>query len=425
MLNATLSLDAIPAARQGKLRGVRPQIGLSVLVMAAAFPIRFGASGEQSLSLFDLAVIVCLVQLTLACMGRKIDNRPPRQIVVGILGPTLLTMASLWWSEDFGRTLVTEVSWIEAIIVLTFVTVTLGAEYPSIVIRWIARFGVALLIAPILMYLNVPGFEPPSQIDPLSADHLSYYVRFSHPFLGKSNNLATILAILFIPLMYWATRYHRHRLATLAVGVAILFTLSRGVIAALMVSGLFLTLLTRDRTVNLGRNLIILFGVALAVGVSIIATVPVIGDILRERTNITGLNGRQDLLSQGWARLAESPFIGYGGGSGQPVHNTLLQQMIDFGLPLGVLSVICLLQIPRWFFTIGDVNTPQHTLARACGWGIVAGFLTFLTESSLEGTLLKPVIFLCIGLCVALTQAGLRLNRAEVLGDFFHEETKS
>lgn len=40
----------------------------------------------------------------------------------------------------------------------------------------------------------------------------------------------------------------------------------------------------------------------------------------------------------------------------------------------------------------------------------MAGYLTFLTESSLEGTLLRPDIFLCIGLCVAPTQGGLRLK---------------
>ena len=40
----------------------------------------------------------------------------------------------------------------------------------------------------------------------------------------------------------------------------------------------------------------------------------------------------------------------------------------------------------------------------------MAGYLTFLTESSLEGTLLRPVIFLCIGMCVALTQTELRLD---------------
>lgn len=409
-----LGFAAPPAARQGRWRGPRPQIGLSVLVASAAFPVRFEVIAGQSAAIFDLVVVICAIQLALIWAARGKVTHPPRQIMFGMLIPTLLTVVSLWWSENFARTFLTAASWMEAVIVMIFVTVTLGDQNPSVAMKWIARLGVALLIAPILMYLHVSGFDPPApQVDPFHLGTLPYYTRFSHPFLGKSNNLATLLVILFVPLVYWAARYHRHRLATITIGLAILLTLSRGAIAALMVSWLFWTISKRDRSAKFGRSLIIPFCGALAVGLSILVSIPVVAAHLGERADISGLNGRQELWNEGWSSLSQSPLIGVGGGADAALHNTYAQQLVDFGLPLGILALICLLQIPRWFFTVGEVNTPRHDLARAAGMGVLTGYLTFLTESSLEGTLLRPVIFLCIALCVALTQAGLRLKPPE------------
>jgi len=409
MLDATLGLDVVPSSRQGKWQRRLSQIGLALLVASAAFPIRFDVPGGHTGSLFDLAVVVC-VPLALNGVVRKTNIYPPRRIMLAMLIPMLITVISIWWSEDSVGSLLTAVSWIEGIIVLTFVVLSLGEESPSYVIKWLAWLGLVLLVAPILMYLHVQGFDPPEQISRSSGDYLSFYTRFSHPFLGRSNNLATVLVILYLPLVYWADKYHRHRLAALAVGVAILLTLSRGVFLALVISVVFMTVRGQGRAAKLGRSLILPFCVALPIELLIIATVPVVTQNIAGRASGAGVAARQGLLSQGVTQLIQNPWIGAGAGAGESIHNTFLQQLVYFGFPLGIVVVVCLLQVPRWFFTVPFVDSSNHDLARACGWGVVAGYLTFLTESGFEGRLLRPVILLCLGLCVALAQAGLRLD---------------
>jgi hypothetical protein len=66
---------------------------------------------------------------------------------------------------------------------------------------------------------------------------------------------------------------------------------------------------------------------------------------------------------------------------------------------------------------IDEFQSRAHGVhARDLGWGVVAGYLTSLTESSLEGLLLRPFNFLCIGLRVALAQPRLSLDGEASLG---------
>lgn len=418
--DTTAELEITPSPQQqDRWRRRLAQIGLSLLVASAAFPIRFDVPGGHTASLFDLAVVACVALLALMESIRRTITYPPRRILLAILIPVLIAVASMWWSIDRVGSLLAAASWVEAIIVLTFVVLSLGEESPSHVIKWFAWLGLALLVAPILMYLHLKGFDPPAQISRSSGDFLSYYTRFSHPFLGRSNNLATLLVILYLPLAYWAHRYHRHRFAALAVGVAILLALSRGVLLALVISVLFMTMRGQGRAAKLARSLILPFCIALPIELIIMKTVPVVSQNIGGRASTAGVVARQHLLSDGAANLGHNLWIGAGAGAGASVHNTFLQQLIYFGLPLGIVVVVCLLQVPRWFFTVRLVNTSNHDLARACGWGVVAGYLTFLTESGFEGALLRPVIFLCFGLCVALTMAGLRIDGQTSSGNAF------
>ena len=416
VLDATPEVQADPPPRQEKWRRRCAQIGLWLLVASVAFSRRFEVTDGHTTSLFDLSVVACLALLLLMGLGRGTDIYPPRRIMFGMLILTMLTVTSIWWSEEFSGTLLAAGSWIQAIIVMTFVTVSLGEEPPSHVIKWLARLGLALLIAPILMNLHVWGFDPPADISRSSGDFLSYYARLSHPFLGRSNNLATVLVILYLPLAYWAEKYHRHRFAALTIGVAILLTLSRGVILALVISVVFLIIREKDRIAKLGRFLVIPLLVALPIEVIIMANVPAATGNIAARSSVAGVEARQELLGAGLTNLSHNLWIGAGAGAGESIHNTFLQQLIYFGLPLGLVAVVCLLQLPRWFFAVPVGNNLNHDLVRASGCGVVAGYLTFLTQSSLEGTHLRPVIFLCFGLCVALAKAGLRLDGQTRLG---------
>ena len=70
--------------------------------------------------------------------------------------PTTLAFVSLGWSQRFGSTALSVVSWAEALIVVGFIAAVLRDQYPAVVVKWMARFGLLLLVAPVLMYLHVP-----------------------------------------------------------------------------------------------------------------------------------------------------------------------------------------------------------------------------------------------------------------------------
>ena len=396
-------LDRRPPPRTGHWVKPRPQVGLGILLLAGAFPVRFSIGGGRTGSLFDLAVGLCAIQYLWMLGTLPTLPLPPRRLLVAMIVPGVLALVSLVWSQRFGLTLLTGISWVEAVVVVLFTTAVLRDQYPSVVIKWMARFGLLLLVAPVLLYLHVPGFGPPAEIDPTTGDYLSYYVRLSHPFIGRSNNLATLLAILFLPLVYWASRYRSHRVAASLTGVAIVLTLSRGVLLAVILGGFLLVVRTRKQAMRVLRRLL---GPALLGVVGLLIAVlydPAVAGQIATRATATTVTDRQDLISAGWVALSRQTWLGVGAGVGGSVHNTYLQQLVYFGVPLGLLSVWALIRMPRWFFSRD--GSAAGDLSRAAGLGVVAAWVSFLAESSLEGSLLRPLIFLCVGLCLALAQS--------------------
>jgi O-antigen ligase len=277
-----------------------------------------------------------------------------------------------------------------------FAVTALHDAEPQVIMGWIARFGLLLLVAPILMYLHVSGFGPPAGIDPLSGDYLSYYVRFSHPFIGRSNNIATLLAILSLPLIYWSVTSKRNRLATSLIGVALVLTLSRGVLIGVAVCGLFLLVRSRGHFGALLRRLVAPLVIGVVVLVILVLRDPSVAETIGGRLSSVTVSDRATLLTLGTQAINDNPLIGVGGGVGDPVHNSYLQQIVYYGFFLGSLVVLAFLRVPAAFFG-------RDVLSRAAGLGVAAAFVSFLSESSLEGTLLRPLIFLCIGLLAALS----------------------
>lgn len=399
-----VGLDQSPPPRPGPFVKPRPQVGLALLVLAAAFPVRFELGGGYTASLFDVAVALCLLQLVFMLGVLRRWTLPPRALMLAATVPTLAALLSLAWADDFGAATLMVLSGIESVVVLVFVTTVLRDQYPVVAMRWLVRFGLALLIAPALMYLGVSGFEPPDTLDPLSGDYLSFYTRFSHPFIGRSNNIATLLAVVFIPLAYWASRYRAHRLALILIGGALVLTLSRGVLLATTVAAALLVVRSRKQAGRIFRRLAapLILG-ALAV-VAAIFYDPTVAANIGSRLDVTNVTARGDLLTTGWAAVSENVLLGAGAGAGEDVHNTYLQQLVYFGLLLGVVVAWFIARAASGFFGLDD-------LTRAVGLGIVAALLSFLVESSLEGSLLRPLIFLAFGLGAAVAASGQRLLR--------------
>jgi O-antigen ligase len=392
----TVWLDVKPPQREGLSNRPRKQVALCLLLIAAAFPLRFIIGGGRTGSVFDLAVLAMLIPLLAYAVRFHRLYLPPSGVVVGITIPAAVALLSLIWTQDFAATSLEIASYLESLVVVVFCVTMLHNDEPQVIVRWIARFGLLLLLAPILMYLHVRGFEPPAGIDRLSGDYLSYYVRFSHPFIGRSNNIATLLAILWLPLIYWSVTYRRNRLATSLIGVALVLTLSRGVLLGVAIGGLLLAVRTRGQFGALLRRLVTPLVIGAVALLIIVLNDPMVAETIGGRLTSVTVGDRANLLTLGVQAINQNPLIGIGGGVGEPVHNSYLQQIVYYGFFLGSLVVLAFLRVPAAFFG-------RDVLSRAAGLGVAAAFVSFLSESSLEGTLLRPLIFLCIGLLAALS----------------------
>ena len=127
------------------------------------------------------------------------------------------------------------------------------------------------------------------------------------------------------------------------------------------------------------------------------------------RFNSDNVTARIDMLEEAWERARPVPargssglpawLTGGGGGIGPDVHNTFVQQVLSFGPVLGLVICVALIVTGVWWYRR---NRSQLSLtAPIHGIGVVAILTSFLFESSFEGSLLRPLIWLGWGLLVA------------------------
>lgn len=133
---------------------------------------------------------------------------------------------------------------------------------------------------------------------------------------------------------------------------------------------------------------------------------PTVAERITSRVSLDNVQARQDLLDLARAGIGERWWLGAGGGVGEDVHNTYVQQLVYFGVGMGIMSALVIAQAARSVLRLGE-------LGRAGGAGIVVALISFLGESSLEGTLLRPLLFLTFALVTAAALAEVRLRGAD------------
>ncbi|MGI5193026.1 O-antigen ligase family protein [Streptomyces sp. CA-288835] len=386
-------------------------------LFAAAMPLRIPMDNPVFHSISILDIILCFAAVTLAldCALHPL-NIGYRPLFTLLCVPLLVCGISVAWSQDRFATLRATTVYAEGIIAYLFVLRELGGASPTRVIVYVKRYSYLLIIPAVLLLLHVPGFAPQEPDLPrTSGDYLSYYSRLSHPVLGRSNNLATVLAF-FVPLLfYWGHARHDRRFmrAGWITLVAVVCTMSRGVIFALLAVALIAALssLIRSRWIDsrtVGK---------IAAGVAVVTTAivffqrfnPSARKFISERFSESNITIRSDLARKALGEIAARPLLGYGGGVAPDrdrrlpidVHNTYLQQMVYFGLLLGLVVSLVLIGTAIFFFSrwrIGTIN-------RVIGFSLMAQMLIFLTESSFEGTVLRVIFYMSIGLAAALARA--------------------
>ena len=397
-------------------RPERPRIALTAVLIAAAMPVRLSADIPviNSVSVLDILLIAAAVTLYLDLAVRPLD--PGYRPLFWILWiPFVLSIISLVWSEDRIATLRSVFIYAEGLIAYLFVIRELHGLPAARIVTYIKRFAYLLIIPAVLLLLRVPGFGPQEAgLSERSGGYTSYYTRLSHPILGRSNNLATVLAF-FAPLLLWWGHTHRDRrvmVAGVVTFVAIFLTLSRGVLLAFLLAGVLYAPFAAGRR-RFGRpGLGFKVTALVTLGFTAIAVFYTVNAETREffagRLSADNVTGRSALIAESLSDIAAQPLLGYGGGAGPDpnpllavdVHNTFLQQVVYFGLPLGLVASVALCAIAGFF--LARRTTP---LAGAIGYTVMVQLVLFLFESSFEGTVLRVLFYMSVAFAVALLRA--------------------
>jgi hypothetical protein len=411
---------AVPLPRGAKpvaSRATGRRLFFAALILAAAMPVEIaeGVPIVNSLSILDVLLIVGALTLFLDLAYRPLDLGYPHLFWILCI-PLAASLVSVVWSQDRSATVRTAFITAEGVVAYLLAVRELDGLSPARIVTFIRRYAYLLIIPGVLLLLHVPGFEPQvTGVKESSGEYISYFTRFSHPVLGRSNNLATVLAFLAPILLYWGHIY-RDRRATIAGFVtvlAIFATLSRGTLVAFALAGLVYAAVSPKNRDERGSG----FGskIASAVILGALAVVllytfnPATREFFHDRLTLANVSGRSELLSVGVEKFGERPLLGYGAGVapdgdptlGEGVHNTYLQQVLSFGLTLGIVVGLALCATAI-FFLARQRGSP---LAGVIGYAVLVQLAIFLFEASFEGSVLRVLFYLSMGLSVALLRA--------------------
>ncbi len=403
--------------------------GLMLVLLAAAMPVRFPVDVPlvHSISILDVFLIVGAWTLFVhVCVTRRFTIGDPQ--LFGLLAlPLVVTVISMLWSQDLTATARSCLIYLEGLVAYAFVIRETDGLRPEQILTYMKRFVYLLIIPGVLLLFHVPGFDPLTYDPTLSVtsgDYISFYTRLSHPILGRSNNLATLLAFFIFPLLYWGSRQRLGRFtrAGAVALIAVWLTFSRGVILAVIVSG-FLCWFTgidwrhaRARRPGLLGPVVVIAGLGLA-SVGLFYYFNPQAQLylnLLDRLNPATVTDRLQFIDVAMAKIGSSPWLGYGGGVipdhdvllGLGVHNTYLQQILDYGVGLGLVVCVGLLLIGIYFLA----HAKRHDMSRVLGFAVLGQLFIFMFESSFEGTVLKVLFYFSIGLAAGLLRALLPDN---------------
>jgi O-Antigen ligase len=424
------------ATERGSTRATSPRIFLMLVLIAAAMPYRIPTAIPlvHSISVLDILLIVAAVTLflDLATRPTELGYLP---LFALLCVPFFVASASLVWSEDRAETLRSVLVYGEGLVAYLFVVRELTGVSPDRIMIFVKRYAYLLIIPGVLLLLHVPGFEPQQAgLSESSGDYISFYTRLSHPILGRSNNLATVLAMLAPLLLFWGHHRKDRRLmvAAFVTLAAIAMTQSRGAFLALLLAGILYApfAVSRRRTGGSGLGGRILAAVMFAlIGFAVLYTInPATQEYFAGRLTLANVKERSTLASEALDEIGRRPMVGYGAGvrpaepnqeqaelneliatvegrkhaaeatdvAKENVHNAFLEQVVYYGIPLGI--AVCLSLCGLVAFVLARRS---NLLAGVIAYTLIVQLVLFLFESSFEGTVLRVLFYLGVGLAVA------------------------
>jgi O-antigen ligase len=401
------------------------------LLAAAAFPLR--AYGDyalfRSVSLLDaaLACAALLLLLELARTGRLFIGDGFAFTLLAV--PAAIALLSIAWSVQPPVSARYAAHSLEALVAYLAAVAVFRGQPARFVFSSMGWLVVALFAGSALFYLQVPGFERPvvsagADLDsPEYADWLTGFVtRLGHPFIGQSNVFATAL-VFFVPLFIAYARFADSRAARGAAALCIggiVLTQSRGVLLALALAlPLYALLLRRGLPRVPLRRWLPAAALALAAvgGLAALALSEpgAARFVLEARASTESWQVRMRALELAADELARRPVLGSGAGTAgllHPqlaggVHNTYLELLVSYGIPLGLAACLSLLLLPLAATAAAGGGRPAPLDAGLFA-ALAALLLVFLTQASYESGPLRVLLALSLGMAVSLVRAAAR-----------------
>ncbi len=371
-----------------------------------------------SFSVLEVALFLGVALLLFPALWVRKLEVGSTSVFLLLLLPLIVAECSILWSQDLNATVKAVIIWSEAVVAYLVVVNLFKRCYARIVMKSLASFVLVSFVIAILAIARVPGFQPqiPPEMVLGSPEHaafiLSFYARLSHPFMGLSNSYATVLSFFVMPFFAWGwiTGNKRFFWTSFFTFTAVVLTISRGVFAATVVSCVLFLL--QRRLARAIPYFILAFVMMGAVFYGYYTLVPAVHSTLLTRASGENVDIRFHKAHIGLQKIAQRPFIGYGadvvaGGEKDlqgGVHNTFLQQILNFGIFFGWI-VNGVLMLLAWQFWRWPGSNDCRLLAKAVAFSIVGQMIAFASQTSFEGSLLRVLFYFSIGSAVAFLNA--------------------
>jgi O-antigen ligase len=369
----------------------------------------------HTLTILDIAL--WLLVAGMAIFSRRITFG--HNILFGALCiPVLVAMVSLIWSEDPLSTV--------KVILYSLTGVWGYLVVVNLLHRCSARFigmcmGLFVVVAvsiAILYWLRIPfvwsvlgvSLEDFSSLDPLG--YASEFARLNSPYLGKSNDFGTVLA-LYVPFfagIAGITSRKRYAIFAFVAAMGVLLTLSRGVILStvgVLALALAVHFSFRNFTITvLAAGLLILPVIWFTARVEQTG-IDVIDLRLNDQSNI---KARFDRFTFALDEIAQSPLLGRGGGryvskEGSNIdsafHNTYLEQWASYGLVFGTVCILALIALVWCLFQYTKNQGSVRTVARFAGLSVLSFLIICTNQTSNESAIPSLMLRLFLGYAVA------------------------
>ena len=398
------------------------------LVTCAAFPYRFetGAGLFATVSVLDFAFLISTLVVVVSACRRGHLSIGHRGVAIALALAPLLAFCSLLWAVDF-RMALKAVTLYAYALALYIVVVNLlddaPARFTAGLFSW---FAIVVLMGALFLYLRVPGFDLFAAVDsPVDLDRIAAaYARFSHPFIGLSNDFAPILAFTLFAILGFGRLqprlWDKPLAAVLAIGLFLTF--SRGVLIGFLLVSLAYWTGSRFNLRLLAKALVVSMIVGAAVYVFTSRYAFSVGerqisgrDIVIDRLSNPGTVGvRAATYRTSLALVWRRPLLGYGTGifdpdrSGQlsgTSHSTYLQQLLFYGVPLGMLSSLAWIVLAHMFWKWNTTTGDTRRFAKAVGAALAVILIAAASETFMEATVPRLLIYLLVGMSTALLNA--------------------